>query len=140
AGTITFDSVTGIYTVTGNHTFANPGTLTVTTAITRGGTTVSVNSTATVSNPAVVPTGGFTFSAGRGVSSSGVVATFLDPGGPEPISAYVATINWGDSTPTSTGTITFNSTSGVYTVSGTHTYTTVNSFTITVTIAHTTAP
>jgi subtilisin-like proprotein convertase family protein len=139
AGTITFDSGTGVFTVAGSHVYDNPGAFVVTTQITRAASIISVISSANVSNPSVILTGGFVFSAGRLVSSSGPVATFSDPGGPELVSAYVATINWGDGTATSTGTITLDSGTGIYTVTGTHSYATVGSFTITVTLAHTTA-
>ena len=47
------------------------------------------------------------------------VATFTHASGVEPASAFVATINWGDSS-TSTGTITQSGTT--YTVKGSHTY------------------
>jgi hypothetical protein len=61
------------------------------------------------------------------------VATFTDPGGPEPTSDYSASINWGDGS-TTAGTITFSG--GVFTVNGTHTYGEEGTFAITVTINH----
>ena len=77
-------------------------------------------SSAAVSDPAVVATGGLTVSALEGADSgSQVVATFTDPGGSEPVANYGATIAWGDSQ-TSAGTITFSN--GVYSVSGNHIY------------------
>ncbi len=135
AGVITLNA--GVYSVTGNHTYSNPGTFTITSDITRTTSTISVLSSATIANPAVVPTGGFAFTAAKGVNSpSQTVATFTDPGGPEPVGAYVATIDWGDGGPTSVGLVTNNS--NVYTVSGSHQYAATGTFTITVTIAHTT--
>jgi hypothetical protein len=138
AGTITFNSGTGVFTVSGSHTYANPGAFNITTEITRTTSTIEAASTATVSNPAVIGTGGFTVPAAAGVTTgSQIVATFTDPGGPESSSAYTASINWGDGTLPSVGTITFNSDTGVYTVRGTHTYASVGPRTITVTISHT---
>ena len=46
------------------------------------------------------------------------VATFNDPSGSA--ADYTATIDWGDGSPTSTGTVTGSS--GHFSVSGTHTY------------------
>src|SRR5205814_1669280 len=84
------------------------------------GVSASTN-TFSVSDPAVIATGGFGFSAVEGTpSGSQTVATFTDPGGAEALSDYSANINWGDGT-TSPGTISAPS-GGVFTVSGSHTY------------------
>jgi hypothetical protein len=58
-------------------------------------------------------------------------ATFTHASGVEPVTAFVATINWGDGT-TSAGTITRSGTT--YTVTGSHTYTTGGRHTITTTV------
>src|SRR5262249_38706096 len=66
--------------------------------------TPTVGTTATVSDPAVRATGGFTVTAAEGASSgSQTVATFTDPGGAEAVNNYTADINWGDGTPTQVG-------------------------------------
>jgi Ca2+-binding RTX toxin-like protein len=130
AGTIT--SLAGAFTVTGNHTYAeesapdhpgsNPYDITVTISHDTAPDT-TVHSSAIVSDPAVVPTGGFSFTATEGVPSAvQTVATFTDPGGAESVSDYSASINWGDGTPASTGTITLAN--GVFTVQGSHTFAT----------------
>ncbi len=62
------------------------------------------------------------------------VATFTSADSAAVASDYSATINWGDGTATTAGTITEDS-SGVFHVSGTHDYTGVGSFTPVVTIA-----
>ena len=137
------------YTVTTeSHAYAEEGHYTVTTVITdtdadhvgaavTPSTTTAVSS-ALVSDPAVIATGGFTVNAGIQLDSGlQTVATFTDPGGAEdPNVNYTATINWGDSSPTSAGVITLQS--GVFTVQGDHTYSSPNphSYTITVTIDH----
>jgi hypothetical protein len=75
------------------------------------------------------------------------VATFKDPGGAEPNASdpsgtvanhYSATISWGD-TGTSAGTITYDSGTGTFTVSGTHTYATAGNYPVSVTVLHETA-
>src|SRR5207253_11424453 len=94
----------------------------------------TANSTATISDPAVVPTGGFRLTAVEGVGSgSQTVATFTDPGGAEILTDYSASIEWGDSS-TSSGTITLSA--GVFTVRGSHTYAEEGTKPITVTLSH----
>lgn len=93
----------------------------------------------TVSDPAVVATGGFMVTGSEGSSTgSQTVATFTDPGGAEALADYSADIAWGDSS-SSAGTIT-GPVGGVFTVSGSHTYADNGPYTITVTIHHESAP
>src|SRR5262249_26873272 len=47
---------------------------------------------------------------------------------------------WGDNAPPSAGTISFNAATGLFTVQGSHPYTQVGHYTVTVTIHHATAP
>ena len=128
AGVITFAS--GTFTVSGSHTYAeesaadHPGSNPYVITVTIGHeltTPQVVHSSALVSDPAVDATGGFTFVAVEGeLSAIQTVATFTDPGGPEPLADYSASINWGDGTAATAGTITFAA--GVFTVTGSHTY------------------
>src|SRR5207244_3958871 len=91
-----------------SSTFSEEGSYTVRGRIMdKDGDYSEYTSVVTVSDPAVVPTGGFTFSAVEGApSASQKVATFTDPGGAEALADYSATINWGDGGATSAGTIT----------------------------------
>jgi PKD domain/RTX calcium-binding nonapeptide repeat (4 copies) len=128
AGTISFAA--GTFAVSGSHTYAeesaadHPGSgpydITVTISHDVAPNAV-VHSTAVVSDPAVIATGGFAFVAVEGdPSADQPVAGFTDPGGAEPVGDYSAVIDWGDGT-TSVGTITTGF-EGVFTVSGGHTY------------------
>ena len=91
----------------------------------------------TVSDPSVIGTGGFTITAVAGtLSSAQTVATFTDPGGAEALTDYSASINWGDGTTASAGTITGPNGSGVFTVTGAHLFSTANTYNVTVTISH----
>jgi hypothetical protein len=135
------------YVVNGTHTYgeesapehanSNPYTITVTvteTGVANG--TSSGSATASVSEPSVSAMGNFTVTAAEGTDSgSQTVATFTDPGGPEVVGDYSATIAWGDGNVT-TGAIAFDSTSHVFTVTGNHTYSAEGSHFITVTISH----
>ena len=77
---------------------------------------------------------GVAVSAVQGLASSPDVATFTSANSAAVATDYSATINWGDGTATTAGTIMKDS-SGVFHVSGTHDYTGVGSFTPVVTIA-----
>ncbi len=136
-GTITYSN--GTFTVTGSHTYAEEGVFGVVTAVTHGtATDASGTASATVSDPAVMASGGFSFSAAEGsTSASQTVATFTDPGRTEAVANYSASVNWGDST-SSAGAITFSS--GTLIVSGSHKYSEEGSYPITVTISHESAP
>ena len=76
---------------------------------------------------------GATFGATEGVTFTGTVATFTDPDSASTAGEYSATIDWGDTTPTTPGTIS-GPTGGPFTVSGTHMYAEQGTYSVTVTI------
>lgn len=125
-GLISFDSFSGIFIVQGAHTYAEespPGTpypIVVTLSHDPAPQAVAV-SEADVSDPPVIASGGFTITATAGIESElQTVATFVDPAGAEPISRYSASIDWGDGTSATLGTIV--ETNGTFTVQGSHLY------------------
>ena len=147
--------VNGVFSVSGTHTYAQSGPETLSLTITdnyvsgllavsasgiKSGTQAfnfansnSVNFT--VNNPAVSATGGFTINATVGIPTGVVtLATFTDPLGAGLASSYLATVTWGDGN-MSAGTIT-GPVNGVFTVTGNHTYTTANTYNISVSITH----
>jgi hypothetical protein len=145
-GTTTPGSVTGgngSFTVNGMHTYMTAGSFTITTNLNEDGdgtASASITNTVDVANHAVVVAGGFTVSAVEGTAADNqTVATFTDPAGAESVSAYSADIDWGDGTTTSSGTISVDSSTGVFTVQGSHTYAEEGSYTITATVHHQTA-
>ncbi|HXO29880.1 MAG TPA: hypothetical protein VOA80_21205 [Thermoanaerobaculia bacterium] len=73
------------------------------------------------------------FSAAEGAAFNGAVATFEDDNAAATPADFTATIDWGDGTATSPGTIA--SSSAAFTVLGQHTYADEGSFTVTVTIS-----
>ena len=76
---------------------------------------------------------GTTISVVEGAPFTGVVATFTDPDTTATAGEYGATIDWGDGSPPTVGTIS-GPTGGPFTVSGSHTYITEGTFPITVVI------
>jgi hypothetical protein len=139
AGQITLSG--SAFTVTGSHTYTEEGTFTISTTVHHDSATdVSVSSLAEVIDQNVVPTGSFTFSAVEGnLSSAQTVATFTDQAGPEPASNYTAQIAWGD-TSTSIGSISFNSSTQVFSVRGSHMYSDEGTHNIIVAIGNESAP
>jgi hypothetical protein len=143
AVTIVFGADGRTFTVLGSHTYTTAGSYTVSVTVQHGAAPpapTTVSSTATVSNPALVAVGGFTVTATPGVPFSGqTVATFTDPSGPDAAGSYSATIDWGDGSAATAGTISGPS-GGVFTVSSGHTYAAVTNDVITVTMQHTPSP
>lgn len=118
----------GYFQLFGPHTYAEEGSYTTTmTATDNFGASASGNGSASAADASLTAQGKTIYGA-KGVNFTKAVATFTDadPGGIA--SDYTATIHWGDGT-TSTGTI-----SGHFTVTGSHTYASTGTRTISVTI------
>jgi fibro-slime domain-containing protein len=119
------------FAVTVTDTYGGNGT---------GGTPSSCSAGYTPFNVAdqlVVVTGGYTIDATTGVSTgTQTVATFIDPGGPQAIGNYSATIDWTNAGATTSGTISYNSSTQVFTVQGSYTYSTTGTYTPKVTVTH----
>jgi hypothetical protein len=80
---------------------------------------------------------GTNFNAVATVAASGVqVASFIDYDTTKTAASFTATINWGDATAPSAGTVTADG-SGGFNVTGTHTYAAPGLYTVTVQIADT---
>ncbi len=100
--------------------------------------TESATGTAAVADAPVHLTG-VSFGPTEAQQFKGVVATFTDPGGAEALTDYAATINWGDGSAPSTGTLVAN-TDGSFSVSGQHTYAEEGGYVLSVIVTHDTAP
>ncbi len=132
AGTVTGGG--GSFTVTGSHTYAEEGSRQVTVTITdvdNASNSANTTSTATITDASLTASPACAATSLR--SYNGSTATFVDAASPSgTLSDFSASINWGDGS-TSAGTVS-GSNGGPYSVSGSHTYATTGSFTITTSI------
>jgi hypothetical protein len=123
----------GPFTVNDTHTYTEEGSLPVKVTITDN---VNPSNTTSASSTAIIADAPLTASCATPTVSttsfSGSVATFTDANPFGTVADFTATIDWGDTT-SSSGTVS-GPTSGHFTVSGTHTYATLGSHTITVSI------
>jgi len=131
SGTIVAGALGG-WEVRGAHAYATPGSKAVSVTITGGGGAIaSVNTTATIANPAM---------HGSGVNMSGLrahtwtdrVAHFSDGNPVASAGDYAVTIDWGDGQ-SSAGTVAANSDGG-WDVTGTHAYAVPGTFAVATTI------
>jgi hypothetical protein len=134
AGVITGSA--GKYAVAGSHTYVDEGQFIVSVVVTEidGDTpapTATATGTATVAEADVSTPKPRTFTARHGVAFSGVVATFADAVSND-ATDFTALIDRGDGTAPSAGTVTASG--KTLSVAGTHTYATVGTFPVAVTI------
>jgi streptogramin lyase len=133
AGTLTANGGGG-YDISGNNTYAEEGSYTVTvTVLDEGGASSTVTGTATVGDAALSAFSS-DFAGNTGVALTNVpLAYFADAGGPEPTGNYTVSIDWGDLTGLDpTGVI--NANGSLFQVTGSHTYAAAGVYTVTVTI------
>jgi hypothetical protein len=139
----------GTYAVQGSHTYTEEGFFAVRVQVTEegAGTGLVQTDTAPVADPAVVITAGSNVATAEGTSTGTVVlATFTGPGGPEALTEFSATVNWGDgsaanNTTDNHPTISIAPVAGTdqFQVVGTHTFVDESpaaGFTITTTVHH----
>jgi hypothetical protein len=126
-----------VFSITGSHTYAEEGSFQVTvTADDKGGSTTIASGQATVADAPLSSTGlvqpviiteeatVFPIPQFGTPVFTGPVAVFSDLNTGATIADYTATIDWGDGTPPSTGTIVALAPAGTFEVSGSHTYAT----------------
>jgi CSLREA domain-containing protein len=118
---------------TKTNAYAEEGTKSIVVTITDvGGSSATASSTITVADAALTAAPVAVCSAESIPVTNVPVATFTDAGGAEPVGNYTATIDWGDGTAASAGTITVKG--GTFTVLGSHTYTSEGTYTVHVSI------
>jgi len=131
-----------VFHIEGAHTYATVGPFGIGVTIQNAGGSSAVLSPTT---PATVVNSNIAAQAAPVVATEGtalsnvVVATFTDSGGPQTITNYAATIDWGDGSPTSAATL-VNVGGSNYAVEGSHTYESGGDFPTSVTIDSNTLP
>src|SRR5262249_41686581 len=117
---------------------AASGTDTVTASTSNPAGTITSNNVTVTWYQNISANGGQAFTGTEPAAVSGTVATFTDPDPNASASAneYSASIDWGDGTTATAGTIS-GPTGGQFTVTGGHTYADEGSYQITVTITDT---
>jgi hypothetical protein len=149
-GTVGYDTVNHVYTVIGNHTYAEEGSFT---------TRVTVSDALPVELIGVVPPGNnlnvlfgsplvvtcpvtvadaplsasVNVAAIEGIAFSGAVAVFTDADPNGTLADYSATLDWGDGI-SGTGAIAYNAISQRFEILGNHTYAEEGAYTVGVTI------
>ena len=123
------------YDARGDHTYAHAGQYNVNATICLGAT-CTTTPTAGVANIAQAPlkgeAAGQTATAGR--AFSGQIAELKDDNQLSHAADFTATIDWGDGTAPSTGTIAGDA--GNYTIDGSHTYAAPGGYRLAVTVSH----
>jgi hypothetical protein len=134
AGTIT-KSVDGTFTVTAaEHTYAEEGSYPASVTITDDDVPYNTDTAhviGTVTDAPLAATG-VDFLSTNPVNQS--LASFKDSNPAGPLSDFTAVVDWGDGSPASSGVVT-GPTGGPFTVSGSHTYSSLGYKTITVHIS-----
>ncbi|HET9188909.1 MAG TPA: hypothetical protein VFN80_13170, partial [Acidothermaceae bacterium] len=119
-GTVSATSGGG-FSVAGGHTYAEEGSYTISVTINdAGGSNATATSNGTVAD-APLTAAGENLLSGTGTSFTGTVATFTDANPTAPVSDFTATIDWGDGSSSSAGTISQNPDKS-FTVNGDHTF------------------
>jgi streptogramin lyase len=132
AGLLT-PNLNGGYDVVGDHVYAEEGSYPIQVMVTDdGGSTVTVPSTALVTDAALSALG-LNFSGTAGVALSNLlVGIFSDAGGPENPLNYTVSIDWGDNTPVTVGQVQALGT--LFKTLGNHTYAHGGIYTVAITI------
>ncbi len=134
AGTVTIGPA-GAFVVSGSNLYQTPGNYTPQVTISDvAGTHATLTGSVVVTDPPISSTS-TAITAIKGQRFSGQIATFTDPNQNYPAGNFQATINWGDGTSQTLGTITGSN--GSFVVNGVHTFNTVAAATpVTVTIVN----
>jgi len=125
----------GPFTVTGSNTYADEGTYPITVTITDTDNTsnsAKVTDTASVGDASLTPAG-FTSPGSASGQTVSLNAGFADANTTSTTADFTATIDWGDGSPSSTGTV--SGSGGSYSITGSHTYASTGYFTIKVHVA-----
>ena len=132
-GTIV-SNVSGSFNISGSHVYAEEGNYIISTFVAdSGGSTINMNTSVAVADAPLSASSAPSVNCTEGTACNLRIATFTDADSGGTASDYTATINWGDGSTTSVGTIVANVTGG-FNVSGSHVYAEEGNFTASVTM------
>jgi hypothetical protein len=133
AGVLSGNCIGG-FTVLGTHTFAEGGTYVIQVPISGSNASGGTATGAAIVADAPLTGSGITFSVTQGTAISRALGTFTDAGPSGGATDYRTSIDWGDGSPPTAGTVSGGPGAGPYSVSGSHTYFTTGAKTVTVTV------
>jgi hypothetical protein len=124
----------GLFSVVGSHTYASKGDYTFTVTISdTDGVQTTVQGTADVAQAPLLAVGvPVVVTSGLSVNGA-IVAAFTDAGGGDALTNYSATIDWGDGSSATAGTVSGSGNSFV--VTGSHTYAAAGDYRLKIAIA-----
>ena len=126
----------GTFTITGSHTYTDEGAATATVTIhdiDNPANTATAATTVTVGDAPLSADTPTSITAVEGAGFTATVGSFTDANPGSTITDFTASIDWGDGTSSSGGTVS-GPTGGPFTVTGTHTYTEEGSYPLTVSV------
>ena len=130
-GTGTVVATLNGFQVEGSHLYTDEGTFSISTSIAdQGGSTANTISAATIGEGDVLTGQSLVMTPNAGQAS--VTAVFSDIDTVTDVGDFSATINWGDGTPATAGTVSGGN--GTFTVTGLHSYAAPTPATVTVTL------
>jgi predicted heme/steroid binding protein len=131
AASVASTGTAGEFSLSGSHTYVEEGIYNAEVSVVSIlGAGAAFGDNATVADAPLIDGIGIDFSASAGVVFNGEVGSFQDSNPSGTVADFSSTINWGDGTPTSSGTVTASS--GVFLVSGSHAYGLPGSYSVTV--------
>ncbi len=117
-----------VFSVFGNHTYAEEGTYPVNVTITKtaSGATAIASGQAVIGDAALTGTpptpATLTASTGVALPAASIIGSFTDANTAAPAGDFTATIDWGDGAANSIGTVVAGTTAGSFNVEATHKY------------------
>ncbi|HEV3343167.1 MAG TPA: hypothetical protein VG125_22530, partial [Pirellulales bacterium] len=130
-------NIDGSFSVQGSFTYAEEGSYTVSVHIVHeNGIVADTTSTATVVDATLTGSSAATATGGvEGLTPATLSgATFTDANAGDHTADFTATITWGDTGPTSLGTVSYDSVTQTYSVAGSHTYAEEGSYNISIAV------
>jgi cyanophycinase-like exopeptidase len=134
-GMVSYNSSSGQFQVYGTMTYAEEGSYPISVTINDSdGNQTTATATAAVGDAALTSSLGYPISVTAGQAFNGSLGEFNDANTSAPASDFTVSVNWGDGSASSAGTVTASGGSGGFIIGGSHTYTTAGTYDVTATV------